>query len=169
MSLLAQVRAFAADGAQIEPELQPGGVAEVADDAAGRPGTAPNQCRRGDDLVARDQRGLLVHVDDLQVDVAVELFVANPAHGLDGVDRTRGRAIDIEGQRPLVSSCVIGHAAVLPEGRSCSPASRRSLSERSPTSLRIGNGSLRTTVGTARIWSSAARRGFSCRSTTSIW
>ena len=39
------------------------------------------------------------------------------------------------------------------------------MSERSPTIFLMGGGSFLTSVGTARIWSSAARRGFSSRST----
>ena len=53
-------------------------------------------------------------------------------------------------------------------GRKSSPTSVRSTSERSPMILRIGSGSLRTSVGMAMIWWSFARRGFCRRSTTSI-
>ena len=109
------------------------------------------ECAPDETFQVLPERGLLVHVDDLQVDVAAEFFVADAAHGLDGVDGTRGRAIDVEGQRPAISSCITGHVAALLGGRSCKPMRRRSVSERSPTSLRIGCGSLRTTVGTARI------------------
>jgi len=41
-----------------------------------------------------DQRGLLAHVDDLQVDVAAEFFPSQTRRTvLDGVDGTRGRAV----------------------------------------------------------------------------
>ena len=39
-------------GAKVEPEPHPGGVGEVADDAARRAGKASDERRRGDDLVA---------------------------------------------------------------------------------------------------------------------
>jgi hypothetical protein len=55
--------------------------------------------------------------------------------------------------------CQSGHRGWLPDCGSSSPIRRRSLSERSPTSTRIGVGNLLTTVGAARIWS-AARVGF---------
>ena len=54
--------------------------------------------------------GLLAHVDDLvgRRDLRPRVFVADVAHGLDGMDGARGRAIDIEGQGPPV------HRSVLP-------------------------------------------------------
>jgi hypothetical protein len=140
------------DGAEVEPEAQPVGVGEVAaDDAAQRTGKPFDQRRHGDDLVAHDQRGLLLHVDDFQVDVAAKVLVANAAHRLNGFNGLRGRAIDVEGQRPAFIGCRIGHVAALLGGRSCRPTRTRSVSDRSPTIVRIGSGSLRTTVGTARI------------------
>ena len=63
--------------------------------------------------------------------------------------------------------CQSGHRGWLPDGGSSSPIRRRSLSERSPTSTRIGAGNLLITVGAARIWSAAARVGFLSTSTIS--
>ncbi len=76
-------------GAEVEGQAYPGGVGEVPDELAQRAGHMPDQRRRGDDLVAHDQRGLLLHVDDFQVDLAAEFFLAEAAGVLDGVDGAR--------------------------------------------------------------------------------
>ena len=87
--------------------------------------------------------------NDVGIDAVAQFVVANAAHCLDSFDGLRGRAIDVEGQRPAIGGR-IGHAALL-GGLSCRPTRTRSVSDRSPTIMRTGCGSFRTTVGTARI------------------
>ena len=85
----------------------------MADDPARRARQALDQGRHRHDLVARGAFGLLAHVDDLQIGVAPELLVADAAHGLDGMEGVRGRAIDIKEKGPPIVSRAVSHAGSL--------------------------------------------------------
>ena len=85
------------------------------------------------------------------------------------VNRRWRRPAEVGRERLATIRSDMGHAALGFRVRSCNAARSRPVSERSPTIVRTGGGSFLTNVGTARIWSSAARRGLSIRSTTSMW
>ena len=64
--------------------------------------------------------------------------------------------------------CCPPHRAAFASGRMSSPTKTRSSLDRSPMNFFKGLGSLRTSAGTARIWSPWASFGFIRRSTTSM-
>ncbi len=72
--------------AEVEGLAHLADIGEIPDELAQRRRHMPDQRRRGDDLVPHDQRGLLLHVNDVQVDLAAEFFFAEAAGVLDGVD-----------------------------------------------------------------------------------
>ena len=151
LAMALPVRVPPADGGRVESEAHPGGVVKLADDPAHRARNMPDQRRRGHDMVAPGQGGLLVHVDDLQVNVAAELLVADAVHGLDGADRARGHPIDVEGQRPAVSRRARRSSVGTPGCPELQPDEHALGVGQVADELTDRRGSLRTTVGTARI------------------
>ena len=113
-ALLACVGVFAVysdAGADVEPEPHPGRVRQVADDPAQRAG------KRLISVGTATISSRAASADCWRTSMTsrstwtAELFVADAAHGLDGMDGARGRAIDIEGQGPPVIGCATGHHA----------------------------------------------------------
>ncbi len=63
-------------GVQIQPDKQAGGVRQVADEPAHRPGEFPDERRGRDDLAVARQDGLLIDVNHFQFAVALEFGFA---------------------------------------------------------------------------------------------
>ena len=77
-SLSAAAR-FSLGGPQVQADEDALGVAHVADEPAQRQRQFLDQGRRGDDLLALGQHGLLVDVDHLQVVAALQVLLADLA------------------------------------------------------------------------------------------
>src|SRR6185437_13489984 len=176
---------------QLQPEQHPFDSREIADEPSQRRRKHADERGRGDDLLVLGQGGHLVDVDDLQHVTALQLLFTKRSYPLDGARRGRRGAGDVKTQEELSRQgarrlprarsrsavraprrglflAAHAHASWPSIGRMSSPTSTRSSFERSPMIFFIGCGSLRTSVGTARIWSPAASRGFLSRSITSI-
>ena len=116
--------------------------------------------RRGrDDLPFGRQRGLLVDVHDFKTEPSFEMLFTQPPQVFHGGQRPGRLSGDVEPQYVLLNRRLLGslgpaaalfHLAPSRVPRS-SPTTTFSRSERSPMILRIGTGSLRTSVGIARI------------------
>src|SRR5690242_17472550 len=139
-------------------------VSHVADHESLRGGLAFHQGRYGENLVAAHATGLLVHIDDLEVVAALQMPFADVAHAGDRARGTGREPGHVESQHVLVGR----DHALARRGRRSRPTSTRSVLERSPMIFLIGVGSLRTRVGSARIWSPRPSAGFSTRSMTSM-
>ena len=113
--------------------------------------------------IARCDRG---QPDDEQLedDRPVTRLARSPARSRRG-RRRRGRRRGRMGLRRWSFPPALGREAL---GRMSRPTRTRSVFERSPMIFFTGSGSLRTSVGIARIWSPSASWGFFIRSTTSI-
>src|SRR5688572_11833548 len=143
---------------------QPLAVAHVAHHEPGGRGFVLDQGRDGDDAVFHYPAGHLVDVDDLQFVLAREMFLADGTYRGDGPYRARCHSRDVQ-PKHIFFGC---DQALARRGRKSRPTSTRSVLERSPMIFLIGVGSLRTSVGSARIWSPLPSAGFSTRSITSM-
>src|SRR6185436_13931783 len=149
-------------------------VGHVPDDAA--EGCRPILDQRGgrDHLFSLDHLRLLVDVDDLELEAALETGLADVAHRADRSRGTWSHAGDEQPQHVvrivgIVHIAVVFHAhAPVLRARRSSPTSTRSVLERSPMIFLMGVGSRRTSVGSARIWSPRPSAGLSTRSITSM-
>ena len=101
---------------------------------------------------------LLIDVDDFQIRSPLKAAIADAAQVLDGPAGPRGSASHEEAQLVadwLRRGSLIAQAPAA-FGRMSRPTSTFSVFERSPMIRLSGDGSRRTSVGIAKIWSPAA-------------
>ena len=90
------------EGLEIEAAQDTSLVGQVADDAPQRLGQKLQQGRGRHDLVLLGEFRLLVDVDDLQVEAARQVLVADAVQVLDGALRARRRAGDEQPQQVAI-------------------------------------------------------------------
>ncbi len=166
-----------ARGARVGGAEQAIGVQETAEEPSHGPGKLLDERGGGDDLVVARQLGLLIDVDHLQLVVILQLRFAELINTPDGLARSGSGSSHIESQeifslgsgrqgprkaRVVVRTALLAFREVPVQsaaGCRSNPTSTCSVSERLPMMVRTGLGSLRTTVGVARIWSPLASQG----------
>src|SRR5512144_2617079 len=89
---------------QLEADQDPFGVRQVPDERAQRQRQVPDERGCGHDPLLHRERGLLVQVDDRQVDPAFQFLVAQLPDLCDRSPRPRRGAGDVEGELVAMSA-----------------------------------------------------------------
>src|SRR5882724_3727731 len=83
---------------QVQAEKDAFSVGHIADETPQGKGKTFDERRRGDNLIAPGQSGMLVNVDDFQCIAPLEMLFANLFDIEDGAGGASGRSGDIEAQ-----------------------------------------------------------------------